>query len=74
MEAAREGALYPAVANGANEQAVNLFLQGKIAFNDIYKGIYGAMQSFDGSHHVELEHLIEADVFSRNYVKELFGV
>ncbi len=74
MEAAREGALYPAVANGANEQAVNLFLQGKIAFNDIYKGIYGAMQAFDGSHHVELEHLIEADVFSRNYVKELFGV
>ena len=74
MEAAREGALYPAVANGANEQAVNLFLQGKIAFNDIYKGIYGAMQSFDGSHNVELEHLIEADVFSRNYVKELFGV
>lgn len=74
MQAANEGGLYPAVANGANETAVNLFLQGKIGFNDIYKGIYGALQSFYGSHHVHFEDLIEADKFSRKYVLELFGV
>jgi 1-deoxy-D-xylulose-5-phosphate reductoisomerase len=74
MQAAKEGGLYPAVANGANETAVNLFLQGKIGFNDIYKGIYGALQSFFGSHHVHFEDLIEADKFSRKYVLELFGV
>jgi len=73
LEGAKEGGLYPAVVNGANEQAVKLFLEGKIGYNDIYKSIYGAMQSFDGSHHVHLEDLIDADKFARNYVTFLFG-
>ncbi len=74
LEGAKEGGVYPAVINGANEEAVRLFLEGKIAFNDIYKSIYGAMQSYDGGQHVKLEEFIEADAFSRKYVKDLFGV
>lgn len=74
LESAREGSTYPAVANGANEQAVGLFLQGKIGYNDIYKAIYGAMQSFDGAHHVHFDDLEDADRFSRQYVLDLFGV
>ena len=74
LQSAKTGGLYPAVANGANEQAVNLFLQDKIGYNDIFKGIYGALQAFDGSHHVHLEDLLEADKFARNYVNFLFGV
>ena len=73
IESAKSGGLYPAVANGANEQAVNLFLQNKIGYNDIFKGIYGALQAFDGSHHVHLEDLEDADKFARNYVNFLFG-
>ena len=72
LTAIRQGGDYPAVANGANEMAVKLFLEGKIGYNDIYKGIYGALQSHFGSHHCDLEHLIEADEFARTYVKELF--
>lgn len=34
-EAIRHGGLAPAAANGANEQAVRLFLDGRIGFNDI---------------------------------------
>ena len=74
LTAAKEGATYPAVANGASEQAVELFLKGLIGYNDIYKGIYGALQAFDGGHHVRIDDLTEADEFSRRYVKELFGV
>ena len=74
LTAAKAGGVYPAVANGANEEAVRLFLEDKIAFGDIYKGIYGALQSYDGSNHIEEEHLAEADFFSREYVKNLFGV
>ena len=74
LEAGKSGGVYPAVANGANEQAVNLFLQGKIAFNDIYKAIYGALQSYDGSTHVHFEDLCDADAYSRKYVNYLFGV
>ncbi len=73
LTAIKQGGDYPAVANGANEMAVKLFLDGKIGYNDIYKGIYGALQSHYGSHHVDLEHLIEADEFARAYVKELFN-
>ena len=73
LTSAKEGGDYPAVANGANEVAVDLFLKGRIGFNDIYKGIYGALQAHDGGHHVDLEHLTEADNFARNYVKELFN-
>ena len=35
IEAIRRGGLYPAAANGANEEAVAAFLQGKIRFTDI---------------------------------------
>lgn len=73
LDSATAGCLYPAVANGANEQAVKMFLEGKIAYTDIYKGIYGALMSFDGSHHLHFEDLLQADTFARNYVKEYFG-
>ena len=74
VEAGKYGQGFPAVANGANEVAVKLFLDGIIGYNDIYKAIYGAMQAFYGEHHIDIEALIEADAFARKYVKELFGV
>ncbi len=73
VSSAKEGGVYPAVANGANEECVKLFLQGRINFEDIYKGIYGALQSYDGGQHVNLDEFKEADSFARNYVKFLFG-
>ena len=74
VTAGKQGNGFPAVANGANEQAVELFLRGIIGVNDIYKGIYGAMLAFDGEHHLNVETLTQADAFGRRYVKELFGV
>jgi len=74
IDAAKEGGVYPAVANGANEEAVKLFLEGKIAYGDIYKSIYGALQSYDGGQHVHIEDLEASDAFARKYVKDLFGV
>lgn len=74
LQAGMEGGVYPAVANGANEEAVRLFLNGQIGYEDIYKSIYGAMQSYDGGQHLHMEEFIEADSFARKYVKDLFGV
>lgn len=74
LDTAKFGGNYPAVVNGANEQAVKLFLDGKISYNDIYKALYGTVQAFYGGHHTDLDELIEADIYGRNYVKELFGV
>lgn len=73
LTAGKQGGDYPAVANAASETAVKLFLDGKISYNDIYKGMYGALLAHDGGHHVDMEHLTEADTFARQYVKELFN-
>lgn len=74
LQAGKMGGPLPAVANAANEKAVELFLKNKISYKDIYKAIYGALQSFDGGHHVHLDDLIDADAFARKYVLDLFGV
>ena len=74
LQSAKAGGTYPAVANAANECAVQLFIEGKISYTDIYKAIYGALQSFDGGMHVRLDDLISADNFARKYVDFLFGV
>ncbi len=74
LEAGKAGGVYPAVANGANEEAVRLFLDGRIGYLDIYKSIYGAMQSYDGGQHLHLDEFAIADKFARKYVKDLFGV
>lgn len=73
VSAGKEGGLYPAVANGANEVAVKLYLENKIKFTDIYKSINEALQSFKGGKIKDYESLEEADLFSRNFVKEKFG-
>lgn len=39
LEAARRGGLYPCAVNGANEQAVALFLAGKIGFAQIGRAV-----------------------------------
>lgn len=74
LDAGKSGGVYPAVANGANERAVELFLKGKIGYGDIYTAIYGALQSYDGGMHVHLDDLVFADSFARKYVDYLFGV
>ncbi len=74
LQAGKSGGVYPAVANGANEEAVRLFLNGQIGYLDIYKSIYGALQSYDGGQHIELDELSGADKFARKYVLDLFGV
>ena len=48
-EAIKKGNLFPAVMNGANEEAVYLFLNDKIAFLDITKFVKKAMIAFEES-------------------------
>ncbi len=72
VSAGIKGGLYPAVANGANEEAVKLFLQDKIGYFDIYKAISEALNSFKLKDSVTIENLITADKYAKNYVKSLF--
>ena len=66
-EALRRGGLVPAAANGANEQAVALFLEGKIGFLDIPRLVEAAMDR-QAPGVVTLETVLEADQEARAFV------
>lgn len=66
-EALRRGGLVPAAANGANEQAVALFLEGKIGFLDIPRLVEAAMAR-QAPGVVTLETVLEADREARAFV------
>lgn len=74
VNAGKKGGAYPAVANGANDAAVKLFLENKIGFNDIYAAISGALSAFCGEYSGDFESLKSANDFAAGYVKNKFGV
>ncbi len=73
FKAGKVGGTMPCVFNGANEVAVELFLEGKIKFLDIYKAIDRAMENHKVLEGDKLENIKEADRYSREYVRKHFG-
>ena len=69
-DAIRKGGLCPAAANGANEESVRLFLQGKIKFNDIAVLNREAMNNCNNKQDYQLEDVLSADRAARDYVIE----
>ncbi len=67
-EASRKGGLYPTVLNGANEQAVALFLEGKIRFLQIAELVEKALAHTPDGDATILENVLEADRLARQYV------
>jgi 1-deoxy-D-xylulose-5-phosphate reductoisomerase len=67
-EAIKRGGLVPAAANGANEQAVALFLKNRISFNDIAALVEEAARRQDRGASVTLDNIIEADRTARQFV------
>ncbi len=73
VSAGKKGGAYPAVANGANDQLVKLFLEDKIKYNDIYVGIDSALNAYDGGYDGEFDSLSQANAFAVSFVKQNFG-
>ena len=71
IEAIREGGLKPAAANGANEEAVALFLDGKIKFLDIPRLVSAATEKQKCVDNYTLEDVFAADKAARAFVREL---
>ncbi len=63
------GTACPAM-NGANEAAVALFLEDKIAFYDIYELVAGAVEAVPFVKDPTLEQILEADRLARAYVAQ----
>lgn len=70
-QALRRGGVTPAIINGANEEAVSLFLKGKIAFPDISNLVQRAMEQQTGGAKASLEDVLEADRYAREFVREI---
>lgn len=68
IDAITEGGLKPTVVNGANEQAVKLFLEGKIKFLQIADLVEKAFISVNNKKEFTLEDILETDRLSRECV------
>ena len=68
MDCAKLGGTACPVMNGANEEAVALFLADKIGFYDIYRLVSGAVEAVPFVKDPTLEEILEADKLARAYV------
>ena len=67
-KAIRKGGLSPCAANGANEEAVRLFLEDKIGFLDIGRLVEGVVDSDSFGGDYTLADVYECDKMARSYV------
>jgi 1-deoxy-D-xylulose-5-phosphate reductoisomerase len=73
VEAGRAGGAAPAVFNAANEQAVSMFLEGRIQFGDIPRAIESALAAEGTGPSHSRDALLAADAAARRHVRELFA-
>ena len=64
------GGVAPAALNGANEAAVELFLNGKIEFYRIPEINQAALESAPRVDNPSIENIIQADAWAREFVRE----
>ncbi|MBQ9082350.1 MAG: 1-deoxy-D-xylulose-5-phosphate reductoisomerase [Clostridia bacterium] len=68
-EALRRGGLSATAVNGANEEAVAMFLAGKISFPQITQLVQEAMDRQPAAPADSIEHILEADRAARAFVR-----
>ena len=69
IAAINEGGLAPAAVNGANEEAVRLFLEGKIKFLQIAELVEKALNSVNNKKEYTIEDVFEADQAARELIR-----
>ena len=68
----RTGGINPCVYNAANEVCVDLFLENKITYTDIFTLIKDACEHFGkGKDKLSIDSVVKADTLAREYVKQL---
>ena len=72
VKAAEAGGTAGSIVNGANERAVELFLDGKIGFGDIGRGVSGALESIAVKPADSLDAVLAADAMARDYIDSRF--
>lgn len=70
MDCARMGGTAPCIMSAANEEAVGLFLKGKIHFGQIYECAAAALDSISIIKRPSLDDIIQSDREAREFVKK----
>ena len=70
IKAINEGGLKPAAANGANEEAVKLFLEGKIKFLQIADMVEAAIENQKSCKDFDINDVFDADKAARELVRK----
>ncbi len=73
IAAGRRGGTAPAVYNAANEQAVSLFLDGRVRFMDVSRAVESALAHCAAGAGRTLADLVAADAAARRHVLEMFA-
>ena len=73
IKAINQGGLAPTAVNGANEEAVRLFLEGKCKFLQIADLVEKALLSVENKKDFTLEDILETDRLARQLVKLTVG-
>ncbi|WP_242632035.1 1-deoxy-D-xylulose-5-phosphate reductoisomerase [Rubripirellula amarantea] len=73
FEVAAAGGTAGSVVNAANEEAVGLFLDGKIRFTDIVSGCRSVLEHHTHDCDPTLATLLELDLWARNEIRVRFG-
>jgi len=71
IEAINQGGLAPTAVNGANEEAVRLFLEGEIKFLQIAELVEKALNNVNNKKEFTLEDILETDKAARECVKNI---
>ena len=69
IEAIKQGGIMPAAVNGANEEAVAAFLDGKIKFLQIGEIVSDVLKNTKYKEITSVSDILEADNKARNYVR-----
>lgn len=72
LEAARRGGTYTSILVGADEEAVELFLAGKIALTDIADLIEQTLERHQAIEHPDVNQTLEACAWARQTTQELY--
>ncbi len=71
----KEGGIIPTIYNSSNEACVDLFLNGRIKFNDIHKIIYNAIDNYTNSNvkDFNIDDILHYDKLAREFVYKNYG-
>mgnify|MGYP004664265981 FL=1 len=73
MDAARTGGTAACVMSAANEEAVHMFLDGRLGYNRIYDCAAAAVEAVGVVHDADLDAILEADAVARRFARENYG-